>query len=131
MCINLESDYAIRILCYLAVNDKIVEAKEISEETNVSLRFALKILRKLTGANVIESFKGRNGGYTFSKNPKDVSLKSIVEIIEGPILICKCLTADYECNDSKEKFCKVRIVLGKISKNISEELSSVSIADVL
>ena len=46
MHITLETDYAIRIVLYLAKANKRVEAKNISENTEVTLRFALKILRK-------------------------------------------------------------------------------------
>ena len=68
-----EADYAIRVTCCLAFSGSKVGAKQISESTGVTLRFALKILRKLIQADIVKSFKGASGGYmlkSFSKrNP--------------------------------------------------------------
>ena len=47
MHITLEADYAIRIVQVLAQNQRRLDAKTISEMTGVTLRFSLKILRKL------------------------------------------------------------------------------------
>ena len=58
MHITLESDYAIRMMIYLARENKRVDAKKISDDAEVTLRFALKILRKFAAAGVIRSFKG-------------------------------------------------------------------------
>ena len=58
MHITLEADYAIRIVQVLAQNQRRLDAKTISEMTGVTLRFSLKILRKLVAAGIIKSFKG-------------------------------------------------------------------------
>ena len=63
MHITLEADYAIRIVQVLAQNQRRLDAKTISEMTGVTLRFSLKILRKLVAAGIIKSFKGTQGGY--------------------------------------------------------------------
>ena len=56
--ITLEADYAVRIVQVLAQSNKRLDAKTISEMTGVTLRFSLKILRKLVAAGIIRSFKG-------------------------------------------------------------------------
>ena len=58
MHITLESDYAIRIMIFMAQQNRRVDAKTISESTGVTLRFSLKILRKLAGTKIVKSFKG-------------------------------------------------------------------------
>ena len=58
MFITLESDYAVRIVACLAKENRRLDAKTISEMTCVTLRFALKILRKLVSAEIVKSFKG-------------------------------------------------------------------------
>lgn len=74
MHITLESDYAIRIVLYLSQIQKRAEAKNISENTEVTLRFALKILRKLVAAGIVKSFKGTQGGYELNKAPAEITL---------------------------------------------------------
>ena len=62
MCLTLESDYAVRIIGCLSAENKRIDAKNISERTGVSLRFALKILRKLVSAGLVKSYKGMQIG---------------------------------------------------------------------
>ena len=70
MHITQESDYAIRIIYCLAKNQKRMDARSISQEMSVSLRFSLKILGKLVASGLVASFKGnRGGGGTLSAFP--------------------------------------------------------------
>ena len=63
MHITLESDYAVRIVYCLAQNGGRMEAAAIAEQTGVTLRFSLKILRKLVAGGLVKSYKGAGGGY--------------------------------------------------------------------
>ena len=65
--INLESDYAARIVYCLTKVDGRLDAQSIAEETCVSLRFTLKIMRKLVAAGIVRSFKGAKGGYQLAR----------------------------------------------------------------
>ena len=69
MRITHEADYAIRVVYCLAYAGHRLSAKEISEQTGVTQRFALKILRKLIQADLIQSFKGVSGGYILNRTP--------------------------------------------------------------
>ena len=66
MRITHEADYAIRVAFCLAECGGKLGAKEISERTGVTLRFALKILRKLIQAGMVRSYKGANGETKYS-----------------------------------------------------------------
>ena len=55
MRITLESDYALRILTTMAEYDSVTDAKTISADTSVTIRFTLKILHKLVQGNLVES----------------------------------------------------------------------------
>ena len=96
MRITQEADNAIRIIYCLAKHQKKLGAKEIAEKTSVTLRFTLKILRKLIGAEFIKSFKGMKGGYILKKLPAEISVGDVVEAIDGPISIVKCLNGGCE-----------------------------------
>ena len=61
MHITLESDYAVRIVYCLARQGGRMDAKKIAEETGVTLRFSLKILRKLVAGGLVSSYKGTKG----------------------------------------------------------------------
>ena len=76
MHITLETDYAIRIVDFMAKNDGRFDAKAISEKTYVPQTFAMKILRKLGNAGIVNSYKGTKGGYELGRSPSELSLQS-------------------------------------------------------
>lgn len=132
MNITQESDYAIRavlIIAQVGENNRI-EAKKIAEEGCIPLRFLLKLLRKLTQSGIIMSYRGINGGYTLGKSEKEITLKDIIESIEGPINISRCLENVSSCNANKEGVCSVHKEFSRIQKILIEELSSKSISDL-
>jgi len=70
MHLTLEADYAVRIVDKLAIKNKKMGAQSIAEQTNVPLRFALKILRKLVACGAVKSYKGAHGGYIIANFTK-------------------------------------------------------------
>lgn len=114
MKITQEGDYALRVILYLyrCGIGKRMEAKSISEHENVPPRFLLRLLRKLTVADIIESHKGFGGGYDIVRNPSSVSVLEVIEAVEGPIAINKCLEADPVCNAGRIKSCPIHMALG-------------------
>lgn len=123
MRITQEADYAIRITYCLTVENKKTGAKQIAEETGVSLRFALKILRKLILAKIVKSYKGINGGYELVKDPKEISLGEIIEAIDGPIAINNCLKNEFNCSRVHDKnACDFHLVFNSINTMVRSEL---------
>lgn len=128
MHITLETDYAVRIVNCLVINNKRLDAKSISEQTNVTLRFSLKILRKLVSSGVVKSFKGAQGGYELNRPAKDISLYDIVETIEGEYTFCRCLQEGYTCIEHRDEddgcCCNFRGVYDEISQLVRKKLKS-------
>ncbi len=132
MHITLESDYAIRIILCLARRGCRTDAGTIAEITGVSLRFALKILRNLVGSGLIRSFKGTQGGYELNRAPDEITLKDVLEIVEGEYHLSRCLGGDC-CTrpDHAAGTCKVQKVFGEISQIVQEKLDAVTIAQLI
>jgi Rrf2 family protein len=131
MNITLESDYAIRIVYCLAQNQRRMDAKQIAEQTGVTLRFSLKILRKLVGGGFIKSFKGIQGGYEMNKLPSEITVRQILELIEGEYNLNRCAAVDFICTHKKGGACKMRQVFEEVSQMVSDKLDSVTIQDLL
>lgn len=132
MRITLESDYALRILTALAERNEITLAGSLAEETSVTPRFALKILHKLVGGDFVSSHKGKNGGYKLKKAPEDITLKDVIELIDGPIVIARCLSNGEECSLNKDKSsCIYHHIFDTISIDVAKKLSKITIKDVL
>lgn len=131
MHITLESDYALRIVDCLARNEGRVGAKAIAEEVCVTLRFSLKILRKLVARGIVRSYKGAQGGYEIARPLDEISLNDILETIEGPYALNRCLLAECGCSRNWEDQCPYHALFDKISSQVREQLSEVKIGDVL
>ena len=124
MHITLESDYAVRIVHCLARKRERMDAKRIAEETGVTLRFSLKILRKLVTGGLVNSYKGTKGGYELARDPG--------EMVEGPYSLARCLSeTDYHCNRNVEACgaCKFQQVYAEISETVREKLSAVKFSN--
>lgn len=128
MYITQETDYAVRIVNCLTKSDKRRDAKSICQETNISLRFALKILGKLSTAGLLKSYKGNKGGYELAKVPDEITLYDVFTVIEGPYYLARCVPdAGGNC---KKGYCAYRQVFSEISADVSRQLSAVTFKEL-
>ena len=132
MRITLESDYALRILTAMAEYDGVTDAKTISADTSVTQRFTLKILHKLVQGGLVQSFKGVNGGYKLKAAPEQITLKQVIELIDGPIAIARCLDSGEECSLNCDKSaCDYHHIFDIISIELASKLNKITIQDVI
>jgi len=99
MHINLESDYAVRIVHGLSDEHRL-EAQAIAAENGLPLPITLKIMRKLAAADVVKSFKGAHGGYMLARPPEGISLRQVIEAVEGPYRFSRCVGSGYDCGSA-------------------------------
>lgn len=126
MKITREADYAVRIAYILMQAKAVVPASEIAERTGVTLRFTLKILRKLSAAGIVASQKGATGGYRLVSNPEELSLAQIIECIDGPFELSHCLSPDCDCTRVKDKeTCAFRKVYDQVGRTLHRELDQI------
>lgn len=131
MHITLEADYAVRIVHALAQSGKRLDAKTISEMTGVTLRFSLKILRKLVAAGIVKSFKGTQGGYEIGKPAEEIALGEVIETIEGRYTLNRCVTGEYACTRRKNKCCEFQKIFREISEDVRKRLYSYHFSDFM
>lgn len=125
MHMTLEADYAVRIVERLAESSGRLDAHTISEDTKVPLRFALKILRKLVAEELVRSFKGAKGGYTLARGPEEITLRQVIEAVEGPYVLNRCLTEEYNCCHTA---CRFHHVYEEVSALVRQQLDQVTFA---
>lgn len=130
MRISLETDYAVRIVDCLVNEDKRVSASQIAEKTRVTEKFCLKILRKLVSAGIVKSFKGIGGGYELNKSPEQITLKQVIETIEGPIVLSRCLQDDFNCEHNGNCTCYFHKVFYEVSKEMADRFDTVTFKKV-
>ena len=128
MRITQEADYALRIVYLLAKRGGILDAATISSESGVTERFTVKILRKLMSEGIVGSKMGARGGYSLAAKPDDVSMQRVIEAIDGPVEISRCLDSDYECTRMGDKKieCAFHLIFAKINKSVADKMSTVT-----
>ncbi|MCM1579697.1 MAG: Rrf2 family transcriptional regulator [Ruminococcus sp.] len=131
MCLTLESDYAVRIIGCLASEGKRIDAKNISERTGVSLRFSLKILRKLVSGELVRSYKGMQGGYELARTPDSITLLDVIECIEGEYYLNRCHEDDFICTRDAKNCCAYQNVYSEINKAVTDKLKSYNFAELI
>lgn len=134
MNITLEADYALRIVYVFSCNNVKTDAPTLSEKIGVSLRFTLKILRKLLLAGIVRSYKGKSGGYMLAKEPKEISMYDVITAIEGDIPVNRCTCQDYECGHPDVKLglpCPVRHVFIDMAEDLRRRLGSIDFQQVV
>ena len=126
MRITIESNYAIMIIAFLSSSESKLSSKTISENTGVTLRFTLKILRKLCIAKLVRSYKGSHGGYELAKKSSEISFKDVIEAVDGPIDINRCEN-NCMCNKAQNPTsCEYFALFADVSDTIRNKLSSIT-----
>ena len=130
MHINLESDYAVRIVHQLARVCVRVDAKSLAQCTDVPPRFALKILQKLVAAEIVISYKGAQGGYALARKPGEITLRQVIEAVEGPYRFSRCLDGEYPCHCHEGTSCPYQTVFDEVTSLVIAKLDAVTFADL-
>lgn len=127
MRITQEADYAVRIIDCIARGPGRMDARSISETTGVTLRFTLKILRKLMQHHIVRSFQGVQGGYELARPPHQINMREVIEAVDGPICISRCVSDELSCSLRENKeLCYYHSVFAEISQAIRSRLESVT-----
>ena len=102
MQLKNSTDYAIRIVCYLAAQERMVSTSELSRKLNISANYVPKIAKKLKNAKIVTACEGTNGGYMLAKQPENISLMDIISCVEETMAINRCLEEDRFCSRNLE-----------------------------
>lgn len=133
MRVTQESDYALRVIIYLyeiGIGRR-VEARVIAEKENIPLRFLLKLLRKLAAANIIRSYRGSGGGYAIEKQPSEISVREVIEVVEGPIYVNKCLGDSTQCNLNRTSTCHIHRALQMVQDKLLANLDNLTFEQII
>ena len=128
MKITQEADYGLRVVLYLSNlgYDVRIDAPTIAEHEDLPLRFLLKLLRKLVEAGLIKSYRGVNGGYALNKYPEDITVKDVVEAIDGPVCVNRCLVDLGFCNGKAQGKCVIHRALQGVKTSLEQQLDMIN-----
>ena len=121
------ADYAIRSMLYIASlpDDCVVLRREVAEAQKIPSSFMAKILRGLVRAGLLHSARGVHGGFTLARPAAEINLLEVVEAIEGPIALTKCVPDAEGCEHSFN--CPANAVWATIQEQIGDSLREVTL----
>ncbi len=126
MKITRQADYAIRVVLFLSEREpgEVVSVDDIARERLVPKSFASKIVQKLTKAGITRSFRGVKGGFSLAKPPGEITVLEVLETIDGPVAVNRCVVDDGACILSNE--CAVHPIWQRIQGEIRDKLSGIT-----
>lgn len=106
----------------------ILSLEAMSKDTLSPVGYLEQIAMMLKQNGLIKGARGAGGGYKLIRSPKDISVREVVEALEGPIAMLDCLGGREDC--AKTSACKTRRVWSNIQKEISGAMGRLSIAEI-
>ena len=132
MLISTKGRYALRIMIDLAEHqtDEFISLRGIAQRQEISEKYLESIIRMLVKARVVESLRGKGGGYRLKKDPDQYTVGSILRLTEESLAPVSCLEADAE-TCPRAGNCRTLALWQGLDKVIYDYLESVTIADLM
>jgi Rrf2 family protein len=133
--LNKKTQYALQALQYLAEhqNQGPVLISEIAEQKKIPLKFLENILLELRKEGILESKKGKGGGYFLNLPPQKIPLARIIRLIHGPIAMLPCVSLYFyeRCANCDENNCGLHDTMIEVRDATLKILEGKTVADLV
>jgi Rrf2 family iron-sulfur cluster assembly transcriptional regulator len=127
--IRRNTDYAIRALVHLAINlGQVVSAGEIAASQEVPIDFLQKILQKFVRQGLVQSHRGIQGGFSLSRDPSQVTVLEIVEIMQGKLVMNRCFLGKDGCPRAPK--CALKQNWLDLEQQLVDSLAGITLQDL-
>jgi len=128
--IRRNTDYAIRALVHLAINlGQVVSAGEIAASQEVPIDFLQKILQKFVRQGLVQSHRGIQGGFSLSRDPSQVTVLEIVEIMQGKLVMNRCFLGKDGCPRAPK--CVLKQNWLNLEQQLVDSLAGITLQDLV
>ncbi len=137
MKLSKKGEYALRSLINLGIaaemKRKLVQVSELAESEQLPVKFLEQILQALKEAGIVESQRGKFGGYRLGRPAKKIYIGEVVRLIDGPLAPIGCVSQSaYEpCTCPDEVHCGLRMLMLDVRNAIADILDRYTLADVV
>lgn len=124
------TDYALRLAVNLAKHhgDGAVGTRVLAGDADVSYPLACKLMQKLHGAGLVQSDMGPKGGFRLSRAPHEIPILDVIEAIQGPLRLNRCLLGEGFCN--YQETCPVREKMVPLQEQMDSYLGGVTLGEL-
>ena len=134
--ISKKTKYALKALTLLGrrYNRGPILISDLAREERIPKKFLELILLALKNGGILQSRKGKGGGYYLGRHPRDISMGMVIRLLEGSLAPVPCITETPhlpcgECVD--ERTCGVRLVMKDVQDSVTRVLDTTTLAQVL
>lgn len=129
MRLSKTSEYAIRILSFMAKNEEdLFSAKYLIEKLKISDKYLRSLMTKLSKAGLIISKQGKNGGYYFARKADKIFISQIIDAVEGYEKYLGCILGFDKCSDINP--CSMHKIWVKTRKTLTKTYSETSLSNL-
>ena len=131
MQLNLQTDYALRLLIFLAScepSSRLASTGDIAEVYDISANHLGKVTAKLSDLGYIETVRGRSGGIRLAKPPSEIGIGQVIRQTEPQFELTECMGESSDC--TLEPVCQLRGVLLEARRDFLARLEDFTLADV-
>jgi Rrf2 family protein len=139
LTLTRKTDYALIALTHLAQDPgECSSAREVASLYEMPLPLLMNVLKQLSQRGLTRSVRGPRGGYTLAKDPSEITLNDIIQAVEGPIHLVRCVPrrdgrgfigVKHGCELMTR--CPVRSSIHRVHHKLIEFLGEVSLADIV
>ena len=131
MMISTKGRYALRFLADIAEHqdDGFVPLKDVAVRQEISEKYLEIVVRELVKGGMLAAMRGKGGGYRLNRSPEEYSVKSVIELMEGPLAPVVCLEPGREACIRREG-CRTLPLWKGLDKVISDYLEQFTLADL-
>ncbi len=128
--VRRNTDYALRAMAHLAKNygGDSISTRVIAEREDISYQLACKLMQKMNDAGLVSSTMGPKGGFVLSKDPSKINLLEIIQAVQGPLSVNKCLAEEDKC--PRKELCPLTDKMKELQDYIVNFLSDATLGDL-
>jgi Rrf2 family protein len=129
--------YALKAMLSVAraeFTDRPRQVSLIANEQNIPRKFLESIMSELRQAGLVESLRGKHGGYRLTREPEAITFGDIMRITDGPLALLPCVSQKFyrRCDDCPdESTCTLRRIMADVRREVSDILDRTSLADAI
>jgi len=129
--ISTKGRYGVRFMLDLAVNGKegVVTLKAVARRQQISEKYLWQVVTPLKSAGLIAATVGAKGGYTLARDPAKITLKDILEPLEGDCALVKCTKRASVC--SRSSACVAREIWQEVSRALDRVMETITLKTMM
>lgn len=129
MRLTLQTDYALRMLMYLAIHrDQPCRVTDVAEDFGISRNHLLKVALKLGRLGCLTTARGRTGGIALAQRPEDINLGEVVRHMEDGFDLTECMRPGSHCAIAPA--CRLKSVVGRALEAFLGVFDNFTLADL-